>query len=253
MELKTTYKEVDNVEQNGLELYFDAIPTKEERETLKANGYRWNNNKKCWYVRKDYTPKEQKPQAPAIKLGVKEMQNSYTGYGWEGVNSKNGLSIVDTAKLIKQELKRLFPEATFSVTTEGNGYYQGLNVYLMKSTQNPYETYENILASEGFKDHLQRSVYYYYGTTGEKAEYYEKQEKEALKNRLDSKYSQINQYHIDSDYELSTYGKTILKYVKELLDSFNFDDSDGMIDYFHCGFYEHISIGKWDKPFELIA
>ena len=252
MDLKTSYKEVENIEKQGIELYFNEIPAKEDRDILKANGYRWNNAKKCWYIRKN--KKEVKPQAPTIKLGVEDMEHSYSGYGWQGVNSKNEFkTTAEMAKAIKQELKRLFPEATFSVTTEGNAYYTGVNVYLMKSTKNPFEEYENILQSEGFKDHLARQVYYYYGTTGEKAEYYEKQEKEALKRRLESGHMQVNQYHIKDDYELSEYGKNILQYVKDLLDSFNYDDSDSMTDYFNCGFYEHISIGKWDRPFELIA
>ena len=47
--IKTTYKQIENVEKNGIELYFDGIPTKEERDILKENGYRWHNIKKCWY------------------------------------------------------------------------------------------------------------------------------------------------------------------------------------------------------------
>ena len=245
MNIQTNYKEVENTEKQGIELYFETIPTAEERNELKANGYKWNNAKKCWYIKKS---KIVKP----IELGTKEMSNSYSGYGWEGVNSKKGLSIVEIAKLIKKELKRLFPEAVFSVTTEGNAYYSGLNVYLMKSTKNPIEDYETILHSEGFKDHIQRQVYYHYGTTGEKAEYYEQQEKEFLKKRIENRYLQINQYYIEDDYYLTEYGKKILQYVKNLLDSFNYDDSDSMTDYFDCRFYEHISIGKWDKHFELI-
>ena len=49
MELTTIYKEIKNEEKNGIELYFEAIPTKEEREALKSNGYKWHNVKKCWY------------------------------------------------------------------------------------------------------------------------------------------------------------------------------------------------------------
>lgn len=38
-----------NKEKNGVELYFNVYPIKATRETLKKNGFRWNNNKKCWY------------------------------------------------------------------------------------------------------------------------------------------------------------------------------------------------------------
>ena len=33
----------------------------------------------------------------------------------------------------------------------------------------------------------------------------------------------------------------------------NFDESDSQTDYFHVGWYIHISQGSYDKPFELIS
>lgn len=58
MKLLTNYKEVKNEEKNGIELYFEGIPTEEERTELKENGYKWNRAKKCWYVSLGYTKKE---------------------------------------------------------------------------------------------------------------------------------------------------------------------------------------------------
>jgi len=238
MELTTIYKEVKNEEKNGIELYFEAIPTKEEREALKANGYKWHNAKKCWYKRIGASVK----QAPQIKLGVEKMEHSYSGYGWRGVNCNANLSMKDMAKAIKQELKRLYPEATFSVRTDGNAYYSSLSIYLMKSTKNPFESYENAVKSERFNSYIQR-----YCNESEI-----EREREHLKKRLESGYSQINQYSIDSDYELNDYGKKIMTTAKDLSDSFNYDDSDSMTDYFNCGHYLHLQIGDYDKPFELI-
>lgn len=37
MELKTKYIEKINEEKQGIELYFEGVPTKEEREQLKTN------------------------------------------------------------------------------------------------------------------------------------------------------------------------------------------------------------------------
>ena len=56
--IKTNYKQVENTEKNGIELYFDEIPTKEDREILKTNGFRWHNVKKCWYKSNNTTTKE---------------------------------------------------------------------------------------------------------------------------------------------------------------------------------------------------
>lgn len=39
--------------------------------------------------------------------------------------------------------------------------------------------------------------------------------------------------------------------VQSFLNSWNRDDSDGMIDYFDRGFYDWYHVGKWDKPFKV--
>lgn len=41
----------------------------------------------------------------------------------------------------------------------------------------------------------------------------------------------------------------VISKVKAFTQSFDYDDSDGMIDYFDRGFYDRYHIGKWDKPF----
>lgn len=246
MELKTKYIEKINEEKQGIELYFEGVPTKEEREQLKANGYKWHNVKKCWYI------KQNKIQQP-IELGIKEIENSYSGYGWKGVNSDRHLSITEIAKIIKKELKRVFPTATFSVTTEGNCYYNGLNISLMKDSKNPLNDYETAV-KEASKSTSTKIIEDYDKWVGlSDFDIWEsEQRKKELKSRLASKNITINQYHIDSDFELSDYGKKIFKFVKELCNSFNYDDSDSMTDYFDCGFYLELKIGKYDKSFELI-
>lgn len=67
MNIKTNYKEVKNEEKNGLELYFEAIPTPEERNELKANGYKWHGVKKCWYKSENYTKIEKKAEKTEVK------------------------------------------------------------------------------------------------------------------------------------------------------------------------------------------
>lgn len=45
MNIKTNYQEKRNEEKNGIELYFEGIPTSEERKELKENGFRWHGLK----------------------------------------------------------------------------------------------------------------------------------------------------------------------------------------------------------------
>lgn len=44
----------------------------------------------------------------------------------------------------------------------------------------------------------------------------------------------------------------VMELVKSFISSYNYDDSDGMIDYFDRNFYDWYHIGKWDKPFKKI-
>lgn len=40
-----------NNDIGGIELYFDTVPTEEDKEVLKKNGFRWHAEKKCWYAK----------------------------------------------------------------------------------------------------------------------------------------------------------------------------------------------------------
>ena len=55
------------------------------------------------------------------------------------------------------------------------------------------------------------------------------------------------------DENLSEYGNFMFRKISEFLDSYRFDDSDAMVDYFCTNFYYFLSIGQWDKPFVQTA
>lgn len=65
-------------------------------------------------------------------------------------------------------------------------------------------------------------------------------------------YAQINHYWLDDSKQLTDYGKKLLKNVVSFAQSYNYDDSDAMTDYFDTGFYLKISVGRWDKPFKVV-
>lgn len=52
---------------------------------------------------------------------------------------------------------------------------------------------------------------------------------------------------------LTSYGQLVIETITEYVQSYNYDDSDPYTDYFNVNFYESINIGKWDKPFEVVA
>lgn len=51
-ETSNEFEIVENIEKNGIELYFKGIPDADFRQQLKENGFKWNPKKKCWYAKK---------------------------------------------------------------------------------------------------------------------------------------------------------------------------------------------------------
>lgn len=65
-------------------------------------------------------------------------------------------------------------------------------------------------------------------------------------------YEQINHYYIDSHYEDKPEVRDFLLGVYDIINKGNHDNSDIMTDYFDVGFYISLSIGDWDKPYQVI-
>lgn len=70
---------------------------------------------------------------------------------------------------------------------------------------------------------------------------------------------QINPYYIETNYNDKPEQLKALKRLRDLLNGStleagerNFDKSDPMTDYFHVGWYIHLTIGKWDKSFKHV-
>ena len=57
----------------------------------------------------------------------------------------------------------------------------------------------------------------------------------------------VHEYHYQSHYD-----GTALAFLSEVIPAMgigNHDRSDSQTDYFDVGWYVHVNIGKWDKPF----
>ncbi len=64
------------------------------------------------------------------------------------------------------------------------------------------------------------------------------------------KYKQLNQFYINDSKELTEKGKETMSKVHDLINSYNFDDSDSQSDYCHVNFFEHLQVGQWNKDFK---
>ena len=170
------------------------------------------------------------------------MQN-YTGHGWEGKNYKRDLGIKDIAKIVKTNLKKEYPQCKFSVQIERYSGGQSLHVSLMEA---PFEAMTN-------KGSIIKNEFVSMEVQGYKFE----------------KYAQLNQYRFKEPYAdnaahaywpdgwnngaiLTQECWNCMKKATKIATSYNYDDSDGMIDYFNTNFYLHLNIGRWDKPFKVV-
>ncbi|MBC5836776.1 LPD29 domain-containing protein [Flavobacterium muglaense] len=64
----------------------------------------------------------------------------------------------------------------------------------------------------------------------------------------------VNNFWIESRYDGNNDAATaILKSINDILNLNNYDNSDAQTDYFDCGHYVTLTIGAWDKPFQVVA
>ena len=160
---------------------------------------------------------------------------NYSGHGWEGKMYRDDFTTKDIAENIRYILKKQYPKCKFSVSKQSYSGGSSISVALIKSDKNPFAI-PNIEVCQ--KSSL-------YGTAEEKLA--------SWKLTLENGHHGINQFYIKNDFYLNDFGQEIMIFANDLINSYNFDDSEAMIDYFHVNFYSHLSIGKWDKPFELLT
>ena len=174
-------------------------------------------------------------------------------YFYEGVNMDNkrkltkqekySMDIKDTAKQVKQQLKIEFPRCAFSVTIERYSMGQSLHVCLMKS---------NFKVIRYFKDISEMALFKYTNDGHYSREQIEKMQLE--------KYHQLNDKSFYYGYDpdswnngvfLTKQGYDLFKRVCEIVNHYNYNDSDIQTDYFDVNFYFHLNIGQWNKPYVL--
>ena len=172
---------------------------------------------------------------------------------YEGVNMDNNkeltkqekysMDIKDIAKKVKQQLKTEFPSCVFSVTIEHYSMGQSLHVSLMKS---------DFRVIRDFKDISEMALFKY---TNDGHYTNEQIEKMQLEN-----YHQLNHHSFYEKFDpdswnngvfLTEQGHNLFKRVCEMVNHYNYNDSDIQTDYFDVNFYFHLNSGQWNKPYVL--
>lgn len=156
---------------------------------------------------------------------------NYTPYAWEGKKYNPSLGIADIAKEIRVACKKMTPECKFSIRVQKYAGGQSMSITLMSA---PFEVFKKV--DDEIADLNKK-----YCTKDEA--------KELWQGIIDKGHHQVNQYYYKEDYIMTEEAKKVMEFLIKLTNSYNFDDSDSQIDYFHNNFYSDFSIGSWDKPF----
>ena len=192
--------------------------------------------------------------------GAKPMEHSYTGGGWEGTKYDSNLSTKDIAKNISDYAKDEFPDVKLSRKTD----YNGIDINIMSSEKDLYKSSSDIdnMSNEQISATIRDSVGGYSrfddwlndnNKKSANGTYTVNEQKEYLKNELQTYKNRKGDRVTGSEWYLSDYGQKVVSGLNKEMNSYNFDDSDGMVDYFHTNFYGYVQIGKWDKPYEVTS
>ena len=189
------------------------------------------------------------------EAGTKPMTNSYTGGGWQGTKYDSKLSTKDIGKNVVSELKKKYPDV--KIARKGDNYSMGSSIdfNIMSSGKNLYvtdkdidkmEDFGDITTSYGFENWAKQNIKDY----KEKHTYTTDDVRNYAKGVL-AKATKYDQNVRGDEWYLSDYGKKVVSDLNKEANSYTYSDNDGMVDYFDHGTYMHISIGKWDKPYEI--
>lgn len=116
-----------NEELSGVELYFEGKPAKTILTDLKANGYRYNSKKVCWYAKQNeeslkianiYSEGVQEVTAPATKKSNKIDLFELTTF--TEVKREKNYNTKEIAKEIRTAIKARFKFIKFSVTSKSS-------------------------------------------------------------------------------------------------------------------------------------
>jgi len=149
----------------------------------------------------------------------------YTRNGWKGSNYDSKLTTKEIAAKVREFVKNIYPECKFSVTFETASMCSEIHVALVESPYRLNKTLEELTNEELYDGHY--SYNYQFGRETDDSQ---------------------KRYFLKTCYTPEV--TKIMKDVDRFVESYRYDDSDGMIDYFDTNFYYFgCQAGKWNKPY----
>ena len=162
---------------------------------------------------------------------------NYTGHGSEGSKYKavSDLRTCDIAKLIKKEIKAKYPNYKISVSTETFSGGSEINIKI--------NSFDKPINNQAFKYYSKNKLFNKpFNTWLREDNQNHDLYMTATNNQLNGN---ISQYTPEAD--------NLLKDLEKIANQYNFDDSDGMIDYFHTNYYLHVGFDYQYEKLDLNA
>lgn len=169
--------------------------------------------------------KEEKTGETVSETSDEVRSQFYTQNGWEGSNHSWSRSLKEVAQIVRAYVKEKYPTYKFSVRTSYASMCQELHVDLKESPIEIYKTFEELTDDD--KNNLWRKMTRNNIFTLNSWYDYE----------LKAEFERIWEEHGNFYKCLNEVTKSIIEDVDGFVNSYNFEDCDGQIDYFHVDFY----------------
>lgn len=147
-------KKLLNEELNGIELYFNEIPSTETREILKNAGFRWHKVKKCWYAKKNEETAKIAQELSSEEITAANIKKSVVKTSklaplWERCQVSEipehdkYLTTKEIAEQTRKHIKERFPEIKFSCRIGSGGWsaHNEVNFYFKSAPFSKDSTY----------------------------------------------------------------------------------------------------------------
>ena len=149
----------------------------------------------------------------------------YTANGWKGSNYTRILTLKEIAQIVRSYVKSKFPTYKFSIRTEYASMCQELHVDLKESPVEIYKTFEELTA-DNKSDLITKMMRNHIFSLTSWYDY-----------ELKAEFERIWEKHGNFYKCLNDVTKSVINDVDNFVNSYNYSDCDGMIDYFDVNFY----------------
>lgn len=164
-------------------------------------------------------------ETPTTETAQSTRHEFYTANGWEGSRYEPGRSLKEIAQLVRQFAKEHFPTYKFSVRTSYASMCQELHVELKEAPCKVYKDFAELTEEE--KRTVIRKA------TRNNVFGLDCWNDSELKAEIEQIWDTRGSFYRVLSEQIQAAVEAVDGYAK----SFNFEDCDGMIDYFHVNFY----------------